>query len=79
MLEVPEIWDNPQEELLTGSRGSPRERSLWWSTKLKAVGVLKNALTLDMKMQDLVSLARFRSVFGPAIPHYAPFRSFWMV
>ena len=46
---MPESWN----KLLTGTRISPRERSVLQSTKLKGVGDLKSILTSGMEMQGL--------------------------
>ena len=53
MLVMPESWNTCQEKLLIGSAISPRERGVWQSTKIKGIGDLKSALTLDMEMQGL--------------------------
>ena len=50
MLEMSDSWGTCQEELLTGSGTSPRERSVLLSTEVKRVGDLKIS---DMEMQSL--------------------------
>jgi hypothetical protein len=73
MLEIPELWDTCQGKLLTGNGTSPRARSVLQSTKMKGVGVLKNALTSDMEIKSGVCPAGFSSCFGPVFPYYALF------
>ena len=52
-MEIPKLWDTCQEELLTGSEISPRERSVLQSTKLNGGGDVESIMTSDMEMQSL--------------------------
>lgn len=73
---MPEPWNTCQEKLPTGSRTSPRERSMLPSTNLKGVGDLKSVLKSEWSCRIWSLLARFQFSFGLELPHYAPLPPF---
>ena len=66
MLEMPELFDNSREELLTGSGTSPRERSVLQSTKLIEAGDLNAGQTIARKCR----VWGWPDVFGLALVQY---------
>jgi hypothetical protein len=70
MLEVPEPWNNWQEELLTENRTRPKERNVLQAENPGGQSYWSSP-TLDMALQDLMSaLLGFCLVLVQYFPHH---------
>lgn len=80
-LEMAEPWDTCQGKLQKGCGTSPKERTVFQSTKLEEMGYKKASnKPFDTGHRDAefgVHPPGFWSCFGLVLPHYAPFSPFW--